>query len=367
VIQLGGVQLKVVARASTAQPPTSPATGPFSFVVAGGTTCRSWDDFLTASAQRWEAVRDELTSGRLAAFLGSIGRADLAPSTSMPGTPDDRLDAWLGRLPTSKAARPELDVHPSRLVVRVSPGGGVVRKSVHVANVGYRLLRSTARVEPPGLAWLSIPPEFAGKPFATVDGTDLPIDVTIPETLTGPMTAELVVEGNGGSKRIAVVLEARPAPAEVTPEAPAPASGATLAELIARQSPVARVATWAMAGLVLRLVVGVAGGSIGEDAMTASGPDMPRMAGVAVVLAVLGALVGAGLAARRGGSREAPAGGFAGACAGAIASAGLVAACRAIEPALGAWSTSILAVCVLWAMLGAGLAGLSTLLFKGKS
>ena len=334
----------------------------------GGTTCRTWDDFLTASAQRWESVRDELTSGRLAAFLGSIGRADLAPSPTLRGTPDERLDAWLGSLPTSKAARPELDVHPSRLVIRVSPGGGVVRKSVHVANVGHRLLRSTARVEPPGLAWLAIPPEFAGKPFTTVDGTDLPVDLTIPETLTEPLKAELVIEGNGGSKRVEVVLEARPASTEeLASEAPAPASGATLAELIGWQSPVARVATWGMAALALRLVIGVAGGSIGEDAMTASGPDMPRLAGVALVLGVVGALAGAGLAARRGGSREALFGGIAGACAGVIASGGLVAASRSIEPVLGSWSTSILAVCVLWALLGAGLAGLSTLVFKGKT
>ena len=218
VIQLGGVQLRVVAKAPAARappPPRSPRPGDLGArsrtSIAGGTTCRSWDDFLTASAQRWESLRDELTSGRLAAFLGSIGRADLAPSPALPGTPDDRLDAWLGGLPTSKAARPELDVHPARLVVRATPGGGVIRKSVHVANVGYRLLRSTARVEPPGLAWLAIPPEFAGKPFATVDGTDLPLDLTIPETLDGPLKAELVIEGNGGSRRVEVVLEARPA------------------------------------------------------------------------------------------------------------------------------------------------------------
>jgi hypothetical protein len=87
---------------------------------------------------------------------------------------------------------------------------------------------------------------------------------------------------------------------------------------------------------------------------------------VALVLGLVGALAGAGLAARRGGRREAPPGGFAGACAGVIASSGLVAACRSIEPVLGGWSTSILAVCLLWALLGAGLAGLSTLVFKGK-
>ncbi|WP_435010908.1 FHA domain-containing protein [Tundrisphaera lichenicola] len=365
VIQLGGVQLRVVSKSSAAPKPAPPPGGPFSYAIAGGTTCRTWDDFLTASSQRWESVREELTSGRLAAFLESIGRGDLAPSPASPGKPDDRLDAWLGSLPTSKPARPELEVHPTRLVVRVAPGGGLVRKTVRVSNVGHRLLRSTARIEPPGLAWLAIAHEFAGRNFATIEGTDLTVEVTIPESLPAPLKAELVIEGNGGSKRVAVVLEAKATTPEGTPNEPAVASGATWSELIARQSPVARVATWGLVALALRLLVGVAGGSIGEDAMTASGPDSPGLAGVALALALIGAMAGAGLASYRGGAREALPGGFAGGCAGVIASTGLVAICRSIEPILGSWANSIVAVCLLWAILGAGLAGLSTMVVKG--
>ena len=378
VIQLGGVQLKVVEARMSASPMPQPRpdappvakSGLFSYAIPGGPTCRTWDDFLAASAQRWEALREELVSGRLAGFLVSIGRGDLAPSPRAPGSADERLDAWLGSLPTTVESRPELDVHPSRLVIRVTPGGGTVRRSVQVANVGHRLLRSTARIEPPGVPWLTLPPDFAGKPFVTLEGTDLPVDVAIPERLDRPLKAELIIESNGGSKRVAVILEAKPAPtefSETNPIADPPsAGGATLGELIARQSFAARVGTWGMAALAIRLVIGVASGSIGEDAMTASGPDAPRLGGVAVMLAAVGALIGGVLAIRRGGSREAPTGAFAGACAGAIAAAALVATCRSVEPILGAWSTSIIAVCVLWAAIGSGLAALSMLVVKGK-
>ena len=59
-----------------------------------------------------------------------------------------------------------------------------------------------------------------------------------------------------------------------------------------------------MAALVIRLVIGVASGSLGEDAMTASGPDSPRLIRVAAMLAV-----GFGVLARPAGgpSRGAPA------------------------------------------------------------
>src|SRR5947209_7444521 len=99
-----------------ASPPPVPARAgplPSAFTLASGARCRTWDDFLTVSAQRWPAMREELVSGRLAAFLTSVGRGDLAPSAQAPGTPDERLDAWLGALPTTRPSRPELEVHPA--------------------------------------------------------------------------------------------------------------------------------------------------------------------------------------------------------------------------------------------------------------
>jgi hypothetical protein len=369
VIQLGGVQLKVVGTSAPAPPPPQP--GAFTYQIPEGPTCRSWDDLLTASAQRWETLREELVSGRLAGFLDSIGRSDLAPKPNPTASPDERFDAWLAGLPTIKAARPELDVHPERLVIRVVPGVGTIRRTVQVANVGHRLLRSTARLEPAEVPWLKLEPRFAGPPFLTIEETSVGLEIAIPASLPSPLSAELVIEGNGGSKRVEVILEVKPATVEIsaTPTAPADpdANGQGFAELIARQSPLARVATWSFAALVLRILVGVASGSLGTDAMKASGPDSPALAGVAVMLGGVGGLLGGLVAARRGGSREAPAGAFAGGFAGVVASTAVVACCRTVEPILGGWATSVVAVCGLWALIGAALAGLSLVLVKGKS
>jgi len=197
----------------------------------------------------------------------------------------------------------------------------------------------------------------------------LAVEIAVPETLAGPMTAELVIEGNGGTKRVAVVLEPKPAaasdPAGLTP-APVDiaAADSRLLALIARQSTAARVATWGLVALAARLLVGAASGSIGEDAMTPSGPDAPKLGGVALALAAVGALLGGRLAWRRGGAREAPPGGFAGGFVGVIAAAAAVAACRSIEPALGPWSSSLVAVCGLWTAIGVGLAAISTLISR---
>ena len=367
LIQLAGVQLKVVEDKAPTPAPTSIHAGPMSYAIPGGSTCRTWDDFLAGSSQRWEALREELISGRLAGYLTSIGRGDLAPSTTAPGTPDDRLDTWLGALPTTREARPELDVHPAQLVVRVQPGGGTIRRSVRVSNVGYRLLRSTARIEPAGTSWIALTPEFAGQTFATVEGTDLSVEIAIPETLPQPLRTEIVVEGNGGSKRVAVVLEEKSASGESFEAKQSTVGGPTLSELIARQSPVARAVSWGLAALALRLVIGVAGGSLGEDAMKASGADTPRLLGVGLMLASIGGLAGGLLAARRGGRGEGPTGAFAGAFSGLILAAALVATCWTFEPWLGPWSTSVIAVGALWIFLGSGLGALMTLFVKAKT
>jgi len=373
LIQLGGVQLEVVQSGAQIQPnpvPTPNRTGAFSYAIPGGPVCRSWDDLMTASAQRWEALREELVSGRLAGFLVSIGRAELVPSPRAVGSPDERLDAWLGSLPVTREARPELDVHPTKLLIRVAPGGGSVRRVIRVANVGLRLLKSSSRIEPPGTSWLAIAPEFAGRAFVTVEETELAVVVAIPETLGQPLKAEVVIEGNGGSKRVTVVLEAKTATVDFEASTDLPVDsttgGVTLTDLIARQSPTTRVVSWALVALAVRLLVGVVSGSIGEDAMVASGPESPGLGRVALLLAGLGGVLGAVLARKRGSAREAPTGAFAGACAGVIAASAVVASCRAVEPLLGGWSTSVVAVCLAWAAIGAGLAAVSILVVKGK-
>jgi len=140
LVQLGGVQLQVKreaeaeARAEPKPEPRSQPTAPggpgpmsISYTIAGGGTCRTWDDFLTLAAQRWNLVRDELTSGRLAEYLKRIQRTDLLPRPDAGMTADEQLDAWLARLPATRSSAPELDVHPQTLIVRAAAGGGLRR------------------------------------------------------------------------------------------------------------------------------------------------------------------------------------------------------------------------------------------------
>lgn len=392
LIQLGGVQLKVVeagrplpakpaAPASAApapkpapRPAVQPASGPSApaaarsgagsgplsrpFVLATGVSCRTWDDFLTVSAQRWASLRDELVSGRLAGFLASLGHADLAPSPTAAGTPDERLDAWLAALPTTRPSQPELDVHPATIAVRAASGGGTTRQVLRITNTGYRLLRTTVRVDPSAASWIRVAPEFAGRPFVTVESTEVPLEVHIPEVVGAAMTGLVVIEGNGGTRTVSVQLERLPPP-ESIPEVSAAlygVGGPNLVELVERQPAYRRLVLGSAGGVALRLLVAV--GSLLPFGRAAEA--FPRLSGSAVVFAALASAAAAVLASRRGERRDVPAAGFAGGFAGLLLAALVVAACRAIEPVLGtALAQSLGSTAILWAGLGAGLAGLS--------
>lgn len=332
------------------------------FVLQTGTSCRTWDDILTVSAQRWEALREELTSGRLAAFLASNRLAEFAPSADTPGTPDERLDAWLAELPTTRANLPELDIHPETLTVRAVAGGGVTRQNLAITNTGYRLLRSRVQIDPDSAAWIRLPAPFAGTSFVTVDRTEVPLEIRIPENLAAPQTGTVIVESNGGTRRVTVRLERLPAP-ESIPELSSALygdGGPDLLELLARLPIGLRLALGSLGGLALRLLVALGGllpaGREGVE-------SMPRLLGPVILFAAVGSGIGAALAARRGEVRDLPPASFAAGCAGVLAAAFVVALCRAVEPILGpAASRSFWTAGLLWAGLGAGLAGLSLII-----
>ena len=187
----------------------SSGSKPFLYTLPSGSTCRTWDDFLTVAAQRWREMCDELTSGRLERFLISIGRSDLAPVADEGESPDVRLDRWLDGLPTTKAAVPELDLYPTTIKIKASRkgGGGITKVTFVISNTGYRLLRSNIRIDADSRESLRVPAEFE-RPFLTIDETTIPIETTIPETLAEPVRFGLAVESNGGSKHIDILIEA---------------------------------------------------------------------------------------------------------------------------------------------------------------
>jgi hypothetical protein len=176
--------------------PTGPLPGgrlPTAFTMAGGGQCRTWDDFLILSAQSWAQLRDELVSGRLVEYLRRIGRPDLIPHAAADRSPDDRLDDWLARIPATQSSAPELDVHPASLVVLAKTGGGVTRLSLRITNVGFRLLRSSLRIEPADAPWVKLLAGQDGRPFPTIDQTEIPVDVELPEKIDRISRAVIVI------------------------------------------------------------------------------------------------------------------------------------------------------------------------------
>jgi hypothetical protein len=381
-IQLGGVLLRVVAAGvgppPAEQPPPIPkpqsaAVGRLAvpFTIDGSVVCRTWDDFLVVAAQRWKDLRDELESGRLADYLRQTRSIDLLPRAEAVATADERLDQWLGRLPVSQSSAPELDVHPANLEVR--SGGGTTRHVLKVANIGYRLLRGTARVEPATAGWIRLLPPFDGRPFVTVEQTEIPVEVTVPEGPVGPLAAEVVIESNGGTRRIPV-QRGRPEKPTAVPDAVAVASGPTISDLfgplltdIRGRAPSVRVATAIASALLLRALVLVSGLlPIGHRAITVTGPRLPALA---VACAGLGVIVGLFRGWRRHerAPLDAAATGVAFGLLGILTAAVLHAVVKTVERPLGDWSSSLWAMALLWAAAGAAVAGLSCLLLPYRA
>jgi hypothetical protein len=360
---------KVVPSASAGSSAVNAARLPTPYNI-GGASCRAWDDFLVLAAQRWNDLRDELTSGRLADFLERIHRPELIPRRNQDRTPDEQLDDWLGRLPASRSSAPELDVHPERLGLRAH-AIGVTHHTIRVANVGYRLLRCTAHVEPTGTSWLRLRPEHDGRPFSTIEQVDLPLEVEIPEMLDEPLSAVVVLESNGGVRRVTVRIE-RPAEPALEPEhalslaAPGAINGIRhITDAVARYAPGVRLGLGTLGAFTFRLLVMLSGLlPVGARQGFSVEAHLPPLA---VVLAVAGAVVGALTGQKKGDRRDVLASGFAGALLGMIAAAVGYAAIRTVELPLRFMTVSFWTVELLWAALGAALAALSIVLIPQRS
>jgi hypothetical protein len=334
------------------------------FVLANGAQCRTWDDFLIHSAQSWGQVRDELVSGRLVEYLRRIGRPDLIPHASADRSADERLDDWLARVPAAQTSAPELDVHPPTLLVQAKMGGGVTRLSLRITNVGFRLLRSSVRVEPSEAQWVKLLAGGDGRTFQTIDQTEIPVEIELPETIDGVQRAVIVVESNGGTRRVEIRVERPPDPllAAETGDGVAgleiPLLAREVRRRMARVSPLARVAVCGGAAAGFRLLAALLNAVPFFD----SGKSLaePRIASVAFLAIAAGVLCGVILAKRRGESRDLVTAGLAGGLLGLLSSALWFSMLQTAERTLGTWATSVAAVCLLWGALGAVFALVST-------
>jgi hypothetical protein len=333
------------------------------YTSADGAICRTWDDFLTLAAQRWPLVRDELTSGRIAEHLRRIQRVDLLPSANASQNADEQLDHWLERLPSGRSSAPELDVHPDPLVVRVATAGGTVRQSLKISNVGYRLLRSKARVEETTTTRLRLSAEFTGRPFLTVDQTDLPVEIDLPEDPSVNALGAIVIESNGGTRRIPVRLE-RPVGALAIPARDATVVGPDLLDWsrplrdrVIKLSLGRRVAYLSLMIVVFRLLIVLAG--LIPLGSPAANRVEPRLGALTFALAALGLVAGVVWGARGADRRDMLSAGFAGGLLGFLAAAVGYALIKSGESLLGSWSSSLPVVLLFWWLVGAALAFLS--------
>jgi hypothetical protein len=218
---------------------------------------------------------------------------------------------------------------------------------VVVTNTGYRLLRSRLRVEPPGTAWLEIAPELKDRPFTTAEETEIPLDVEIPESMVGPMSCTLVIESNGGSRRVEVRIEPPPAPVDPAGTVPdvetkAPRSRRWLAGMPLGE----RLALGAVVICLLRLAL-----IVGDGLAAAGGFDAgarPSLPGAAALLGLIGGATAARFAAKRGVTRDLAPAAIAGMIAGVLAAAVAVAAFRTIEAITG----PRMAFLTIWGILG---------------
>ncbi len=224
------------------------------------------------------------------------------------------------------------------------------------------------RIEPAGTNWVRSA-QFATA-IATVDQTDIAIDVeTPPNWVRSPISAFVVIESDGGSARVEVVLESKPKPsADPIPAVDGPASQSALADLftsiLVSFGTTQRVIAFAIGFALLRLAVSF-GGSWTLGTVSVSEP--PHLIGVAALLAAGLGSFGAFLSLRAKSLVNLPFAAFAGAGLGVLVASVLVATVRTIDPILGSWSNSLVLPTVLWAVLGTLLGGASLRLVKPRT
>ena len=282
----------------------SPGRLPLAFAMAGGAVSHVG----RLSRTRGPAV--VLPSRR--ADVRQTGRVSPEDSASRAGAlhharPTGRRSARRMAGPAAGVPEdaPELDVHPESLLIQAKTGGTIAGPSLRVTNVGYRLLRWTARVEPTEASWIRLAPEHAGRPVQTIDQTELPVHLELPETIDRPLRAMIIFESNGGTRRIEVLIE-RPAQEVVIPEgefgivAGNSAWGGRLRQTIARLPLFARLAAGCVGAVALRFLILLM--NVVPIGGRTTGSLEPRLVSVSVVLVVVGVLVGwrsCGPAARR--------------------------------------------------------------------
>ncbi|MCS6850916.1 MAG: hypothetical protein NZ700_07070 [Gemmataceae bacterium] len=191
---------------------------PSPFVFPSGQQCQNFDQLALALHANWAEATELLKKGFLEAFLGGLGRADLAQAAKEAARfpdPDRGLDQLLGRLPTDVLEPARLKVEPQEFnlgQVRIAEN-----RTLHftINNEGKRLLYGTVTCE--NSPWLALGDgETQEKVFETTDTIPVPLRIRgkYLRASSRPIEGRLTIESNGGTATIVVRAEvpAKPFP-----------------------------------------------------------------------------------------------------------------------------------------------------------
>jgi hypothetical protein len=235
---------------------------------------------------------------------------------------------------------------------------------LRITNVGFRLLRSRARVEPPDARWVRVLPPFDAGDFLTIDETELPLEIEIPEGLGRTHDAEIVLEWNGGIRRVPVSVGAPKQPMVVPDffEASPGLAGAGLVRPLADTIRTVPAPARVVAGIAVALAVrsAIFAASLLPVGATAVGPSLTA---IAIFCAGVGSVLGLATGWRKSNNaQDAAMSAIAAALAGILAAALLHAFVRTIEAPIGSGNLSTVTVGLVWAALGCAVAGLTVLI-----
>lgn len=184
-------------------------TFPRPFVFPSGRACRDFDQLTTACHDNWpESVR-LLHDGYLAAFLGNLGRADLAQAAREAAQfpdPDRGLDQLLARIPSDALPAPKLAVEPSGINLGILKVGETRMLSLRLRNQGARLVFGSVTCEDCPWLVLGEAPGLPRKLFQFGGEHLMPIHLQgrYLRASNKPLEGRLLVESNAGTATVVV-------------------------------------------------------------------------------------------------------------------------------------------------------------------
>jgi hypothetical protein len=216
---------------------------PRPFVFPSGEVCRNFPQLARACRKNLPGACDVLAQGFLEAFLGSLGRVDLALAAREAARHPDRergLDDFLAKLPGTALEPARLEVQPGEIDLGTVQVGEERRFDLVLRDGGDRLLYGKAAAD--DCPWLVLGDSGAAeKLFQFVDQAVLPVRVRGDRlrAYAKPQKGEIVLESNGGNfiVTVHVLVPTKPFPEGVLAGAVTPRQLAEKAK--ANQAPAA--------------------------------------------------------------------------------------------------------------------------------